>query len=352
MRTHLFLSCSIILAVLAAVNAIDPPAVNAPEGDVPLTRYEFREPHMGTEFRIVLYAPSEAIAKQAARAAFDRVAELNKILSDYLADSEVMRLCRRPNEWVAVSDDLFEVLSKSAEMAKRSDGAFDVTVGPMTRLWRRSRRTLEMPTAAAIAAARQVVGHAFIELDPATKSVRLRRDGMIIDLGGIAKGYAADAALEVLRRHGVRRALVAASGDIVVGDAPPDAAGWIVSIDDPIPIDPPTRVTLANAAVSTSGDANQYVTIDGTRYSHIVDPRTGLGVTGRRAATVVAPTGVEADALATIMTIVGPDRGFEIVESEPGRSGRFVEIANEPRIRESPSFNRLVSSESRIGNRE
>jgi thiamine biosynthesis lipoprotein len=292
-----------------------------------LTRYSFTEPHMGTTFKIILYAPDEATANRAAKAAFARVAELDGIMSDYKPASELMRLCAQAGgEPVKVSDDLWTVLERAQEVSRRSDGAFDVTVGPMVRLWRRARRTREMPDAEELAKAKALVGYEKMKLDPKEHTVRLEKKGMRLDLGGIAKGYAADQALTVLKKHGLSRALVAAGGDIAVGDAPADADAWTVGIspvEDP-ESKPKKYLLLTNAAVSTSGDAEQYVEIGGKRYSHIVDPKTGVGLVGRMTATVVAPNGLWSDPLTKVVAVLGPDKGFPIIEQTKGVSGYFV----------------------------
>lgn len=339
MRAHAIASCCIIFVALVAVNAIDPPR---PPHEPGLQRYEFSEPHMGTTFRIVLYAPSEDIAKTAAKAAFARIAELNRIMSDYLDDSELMKLCKTANEWTPVSADLFSVLTKADAMAKASEGAFDITVGPVVRLWRRARRTREMPSAEALKKALALVDYRNVELDPARRAVRLRIGGILLDLGGIAKGYAADAALAVLRSHGLTRALVAGGGDIAVADAPPDAKGWKVALEAPLPEAAPTVLLLTHAAVSTAGDANQFVVIDGKRYSHIVDPRTGLGLVGQRAVSVIAKTGTEADAFDTAVCVMGVDKGMKLIEANPQVSARFVDGGEKASIVESSRFGIVV----------
>jgi thiamine biosynthesis lipoprotein len=293
----------------------------------PLARYEFSEPHMGTTFRVVLHAPSAALAEAAARAAFARVAELDGRLSDYQADSELMALCRRAGgPAVALSDDLWRVLRASQEWARRSGGAFDVTVGPVVQLWRRARRIAERPPDAALAAAAALVGHEKLVLDPRARTARLEAAGMRLDLGGIAKGFAADEAQAVLRAHGITRALVAAGGDIVVSAPPPAQAGWSVDIVLPEPLRDPGQppLVLRDAAVSTSGDAEQFVTLDGVRYSHILDPRTGRPLTGREGVTVIAPTGTASDALATAVSVLGPARGLELVDATPGAAARIA----------------------------
>jgi thiamine biosynthesis lipoprotein len=292
-----------------------------------LSRFSYTEPHMGTRFRIVLYAPDEAAANRAKAAAFERIAALDGIMSDYRPASELMQLCARAGgEPVKVSDELFFVLSEAQEVSRLSDGAFDVTVGPVVRLWRKARQARQLPDPDELAKARALVGYQNVRLDKKAQTVQLLKSGMQLDLGGIAKGYTADQALAVLRRHGVTRALVAAGGDIAVSDAPPDAAGWKVGIaplEDPEK--PPTRfLTLANSAVSTSGDAEQYVEIGGKRYSHIVDPRTGIGLVGRMSVTVVAPKGIQSDSLTKVVAVLGAQRGLAILDGIEGVSALAV----------------------------
>lgn len=301
-------------------------ALAAPASDPPLTRYSFDEKHMGTLFRVVTHAPDEATAAKAARAAFARVDELNRIMSDYLATSELMRLCDKSGgDAVKVSDELFAVLARSQKVARESDGAFDVTVGPLVRLWRIARKTRGLPERSKLDAARALVGWKLVELDDKAQTVKLLKKGMLLDLGGIGKGYAADEMLKVMKAHGLPRSLIAAGGDITVGDAPPGKDAWSIAIAAlDAKKEGPRFMDLANGSVSTSGDAEQYVEIDGVRYSHIVDPRTGVGLVGRMSATVVAPDGITADSLTKVVAILGPKKGFELIEKYRGVSGRFV----------------------------
>jgi thiamine biosynthesis lipoprotein len=299
-----------------------------------LSRFEFTETHMGSPFKIVLYSSDEAAARRASRAAFDRIAALDAAFSDYQPDSELMRLCDRAGgPPVKVSDDLFDILLRSRSIYERSNGAFDVTVGPVVRLWRRARRDGKMPSAEALARARGLVGFDLVELDPAARTVRLRKPGMKLDLGGIAKGYASDAAVAVLKRQGVDRALVAGAGDIVVSGPPLGRDGWTIAV---APLDHPEapsdlRLSLHDAAVSTAGDTERYVVIDGKRYSHIVDPRTGLGVVDRCSVTVVARDGATADALDTAVYALGPARGLPLVESTKGAAAVIVRATDRGR---------------------
>lgn len=335
----------VALAVhLIAAAAVCPPA---PADDTPAARFEFESKHMGTTFRIVLHTADAATAEKASKAAFARVAELDAIMSDYKKDSELNRLCRHfateVGDAVPVGDDLFAVLTKAEEMSKASDGAFDVTVGPVVQLWRLARRTQQMPDAAELAAARAKVGYQKVKLDPAKRTVRLLTPGMQLDLGGIAKGYAADEALKLLReKHGITRALVAAYGDITCGDPPPDKDGWTVDIAPIAKGQKPRTLKLANMAVSTSGDLEQFVVINGVRYSHIVDPRTGLGVTGRRSVTVIARQGITADSMTKAVMLLPPEKGLALVEKTDGAAAYIVVVGKDEQL-EITASERFVS---------
>jgi FAD:protein FMN transferase len=284
----------------------------------PLSRFTFTEPHMGTRFKIIVYAQEESAAKSAVKAAFQRIADLDAIMSDYRSTSELMRLCQKTGgDPVPVSDDLFRVLERSQEVAGLSDGAFDVTVGPVVRLWRQARRSHEMPDPKELAQARELVGYKNIRLDAKNRTVQLLKPGMRLDLGGIGKGYAADAALTTLKEHGVTQALVAAGGDIAVSESPPGADGWTIGIAPLLDPDakPSRYLVLHDAAVSTSGDSEQYLEIHGKRYSHIVDPRTGIGLVDRMSVTVVAPHGLIADPMTKAVSVLGPERGLAIIDA-------------------------------------
>lgn len=287
------------------------------------SRFEYEEPHMGTKFRIVLYATDKSAADKAAKAGFARVAELNRIMSDYIPTSELMELCKKSEEKpggpVRVSADLFYVLAKAQEVSKLSDGAFDVTVRPLVVLWRHARRTQKLPDPKEMARARELVGYKKMKLDLTEHTVALEFAGMQLDLGGIAKGFAADEVLKVLERSGIKIALCAAGGDIAVAGAPPNTDGWKIDIA-PLPHYSkwPQSVLLKDAAISTSGDAEQFVVIDGVRYSHIVDPKTGLGLTGKRSVTVIARRGITADSLTKVASILPPEKAIALFDSMDG----------------------------------
>ena len=258
---------------------------------------------MGTLVRIQVYASGETQAKAAFRAGFDRIAELDAILSDYRPDSELNRLPPR------VGPDLFRVLEAAQSLAEESGGAFDVTIGRVTRLWRQARKEGRPPAPEAIREALAHSGYRKLHLDPPTRGVRVDDPELRLDAGGIAKGYAADEALAAIGRAGISIALVSVSGDLAIGDAPPGRRGWRVDAGG-------TVLELANAAVSTSGAAEQHL----GPYSHIVDPRTGMGITDPITVTVVARRGIEADALATAISVLGRERGMALAARRPGVS--------------------------------
>ena len=310
-----------------------------------LERFTFSQPHMGTVFRIVLYAESGEVAKRASDAAFTRIAELNGVMSDYIPTSELSRLSKTSGsgQWVRLSDDLWRVLAYARDVSEISDGAFDITVGPIVRLWRRARRQFELPSRSRIDEAKARVGWQHVQLDVGSKSVKLLKPGMRLDLGGIAKGFAADEALAAMKSHGVSQALIDAGGDILLGDAPPGRPGWRVGIAsvDPKTQTPARIVLLANAAMATSGDAWQYVEIEGVRYSHIVNPETGIGLTHRSSVSIIAGTGMMSDALASAVSVMGTERGITLIDTLPHVHAFVLQAGTPVRITKSADIAEL-----------
>jgi len=316
------------------------------ENEPLLKRFEAVETHMGSPFKIVLYTSDEVAASRAFKVAFARIAALDKALSDYDPESELMRLCDRAGgPPVKVSDNLFDVLERSKAMAERSGGAFDPTIAPVVRLWRRARRERKLPDPETLNRARAHVGYHKMTLDPVQRTVGLE-SGVKLDLGGIAKGYASEAAVKTLKAMGITRMLVAGAGDIVVGDPPPGRSGWSIAIaplDSPEAGRPEAFLTLRNRAVSTAGDAERYVEIDGVRYSHIVDPKTGIGQTERTSVTVVALDGGTADALDTAASVLGPAQGLKLIRETEGAEALFIRrgLGGEVRV-VTPGFRALI----------
>lgn len=259
---------------------------------------------MGGKTRVVLYAQSEQTAAIAAEQAFEEMLRQNAILSDYDPSSESMQLVTlAPNKWHNTSHDLVEILALSRKVWQTSRGAFDPTVGPVTHLWRTAFKDETLPDADELRLALQRVGMQHLELDTEHNRIRFDQTGMLLDFGGVGKGYAAQKALHVLREHGCPGALVDLGGDLAIGDPPPGKDGWRVMIDTGLQL--PHEVVLANVGVATSGDQFRYLEVDGVRYSHIIDPRTGYGLTKRVAVTVIAPEPWLADALASAASVMG-----------------------------------------------
>jgi len=210
-------------------------------------------------------------------------------------------------------------------VAERSGGAFDVTQGALTRLWRSARKLGELPRSERVERARANGGYRFLHLDAQARTARIDRPGIGLDVGGIAKGFAADEALSAIAAQGVTRALVGLGGDIAVSDAPPGEAGWRVGIAPLAPARGAHEQTLLlrHAAISTAGDAEQWFEVDGRRYSHLIDPRSGWPMQGRSATTVIARRGIDADGLDTAAALLGPEAGTRLVESVPGAAMRM-----------------------------
>lgn len=302
-----------------------PPAPVA--GESGLERFEGVEPHMGTLVRITVYARDADAARAAFRAGFDRIRALNGILSDYLPGSELSRVTReavrRP---VRVSADLFAVLQASRRLSEETHGAFDVTLGPVVRLWREARTSRRPPDPAALEEASRRSGYRHMRLDARRRTVRFDIAGMQLDVGAIGKGYAASEALSAIARAGVTRALVAVSGDIACGDAPPGQDGWRIRIHDGDigDVGVPPVLHLTHRAVSTSGNAEQHLDVDGRRYSHVIDPASRMGLVDDITVTVVARHGLEADGLDTAMDVMGVTRGLALADRHLGAGALIV----------------------------
>jgi len=266
---------------------------------------------MGVRVNLTFYAEGEFRARQAARKAFERFAELDAIMSDYRKDSELSRLSSMSGMGkVKVSQDLYRVLEFAQKISRLSGGAFDVTCGVIVSLWREARKTKKIPDRNALLEALLRTGWENIELDERSSSVELKQKGMKLDLGGIAKGYACDEALIELKKHGIESALVEAGGDIAISRPPPGAKGWRIAIHG----SKNKPLFLSNCGVSTSGDLYQFVEIDGVRYSHIIDPRTGIGSTNHLQVTVIARNAITSDSLATALCVLGEKEGSKLAK--------------------------------------
>lgn len=272
---------------------------------------------MGVDTRLVVYATDKTIAEKACSAAFERIAALDTMMSDYRKNSELNNLSDQAGKGpIHVSPELFKVLEVAQTISNESDGMFDVTVGPVVQLWRKARRTAVFPDRTLLGEARKRVGWKLLTLDKSRQTVTLAVPGMRLDLGAIAKGYADDEAQIALKQNGVTRALVEMGGDIVVSDPPPGTKGWTIEV--PNSKSGHSKIQVANCAVSSSGDTEQFVVIDGVKYSHVINPHTGLAMTNHVEVTIVAKSGLISDPLSTALTLVAPARRRELLKRYAG----------------------------------
>ena len=286
----------------------------------------FEKDCMGAKFIVLIDEDDKQKAQRGATAAFKEGERLNMALSDYESSSELTRFAEssQSGQKFILSRDLFEVLDHGQVLAHETDGCFDVTIGPLSRLWRIARFRKKMPAEEKLAAALRRVSYQNLSLSAKDRTGTLTTPGMVLDLGGIAKGYAADRMLETLRRKGLSRCLIDAGGDLVMGDAPRDAKGWRIEIGGRKHPALPT-LHLSNLAVATSGDLEQFVILNGKRYSHLIDPGTGLGLTTRCQVTVIAPTGMEADSLASAFAVMGLRKTKEYLKKKNDITAFFLQ---------------------------
>ena len=322
-RAHIFLLLALLCAG-AAARAEDAPRLLAWEGRT-----------MGTTYlvKIAGVAPDDALVADLRAAVEARFDEINRQMSNYRADSELSRFNADASlDPVSVSAEFARVVRHALALSRDSGGAFDPTVGPLVDLWgfgAPGRRT-DLPSAAEIEAARAQCGAGHLQVTPGDA---LRKDlpGLRLDLGGIAKGYGADVAAQVLRDRGFSDFFVAVCGEIVAFGNNVDGKPWQIGVERPIQdlprgADHIAVVPLSGRALSTSGDTyNYFLDADGKIYSHILDPATGRPIQHQLASvTVIGPSGLVADGLATTLYVMGPERGFEWIEARPAYAALFI----------------------------
>jgi len=302
---------------------------------------------MGTQVTVTVFAADGKARLRAVEAAFDRISAVERLMSAHDPESELSRVnAEAADTPVAVSAEMFDVLAKAGRHYRLSQGAFDVTVMPLVRLWTAAAEAGRAPSQEALKRTLEAVGYDKLVLDAEKRTVGFSREGMGLALGGIAKGYAVDLAVEALRRAGVTSAVVDAGGDIRVLGRHPTGRTWLIGLRNPFSDDdkPLKTLDLADCAVATSGDYERSYTIAGKRYSHIFDPRTGLSVRDAHSVTVVAPDATQADALATAVSVLGPERGIALVETIPSTECFFISgTAAQTSFRMSSGFEKLLS---------
>jgi thiamine biosynthesis lipoprotein len=274
-----------------------------------LLRVEQSDEAMGSTFTVVLYGRDQKQLEAAADAAFAEVHRLDRLLSNYQPASEWSEVNRtagvRP---VKLSAELFQLLSDCMTYSRQSDGAFDITVGPLMRVWGFYKGEGSLPRPADVTDALTRVGHRHVRLDAAARTIHFDRPGVELDPGGIGKGYAVDRMVDVLKRSGVHIALVSASGSSIYGmGAPPtEPAGWRITIRAPDdPRKTAAEVVLKDMSLSTSGSYEKFFWVEGRTYAHIIDPRTGYPAQGTASVSVMAPRTIDSEAWAKPFFING-----------------------------------------------
>jgi len=283
---------------------------------------------MGSPFKIIIYADNDSIANKAAQGAFKRIEDLNASLSDYRDDSEINAVSAQSgtDQWIPVSKDLFDILYISDDISKKTNGAFDATLGPIVQEWRRATRKGYFPDSALIKNALSKTGYLKIKFDTSTQSIQLPVKGMRLDIGGLGKGYAADEAVKILKKYGIKSAMIDAGGKLALMDPPPGEKGWKIVISSGR--DSIETIEYSNVGMATSGPTYRYLDYKGKRYSHIVDPKTGIGLLYHVRTTVISPTSVEADALATAFSVSGIKEGKKYIRRFPNNKVWLVETKN------------------------
>ncbi len=285
-----------LLGALAAAAAAGHPS--QPES----LRLEKSADAMGSTYSIALYGEDRVRMEAAVDAAFDEVRRLDDMLSNYKPDSEWTEVNRNAaGKPVPVSSELFQLLSDCIEYSRESEGAFDISVGPLMKVWGFYKGSGHLPHRPEVLAALTKVGYRHIELDPKAKTVRFDRPGVELDPGGIGKGYAVDRMVDVLRKNGFTTALVAGSGSSIYGmGAPPDEPkGWRIDIRNPwAPSKVSTEVFLKDMSMSTSGSYEKFFRAEGKIWAHIMDPRTGYPARGSVSVSVIAPRTLDSEAWA------------------------------------------------------
>lgn len=326
----------LVLALLCAGPAgaqpAPPPSAAKP---APEAKWVFSGQAMGTVVQLTMWHDDEAAAGRAAQEAFEEMQRLDRLMTTWLPDSDVSRInSAAGTAAIQVSEETFAVIERALEISRRSGGIFDISVGAFRGLWKFDE-DLDgtLPAPADVAARKKLVGWRDIAIDRKQRTVKLRRKGMAITLGGIAKGYAVDRCVELLRKAGFSDFIFQAGGDLYVSGKK-DTQPWVVGIRDPRGArDAPFAVAaIEDHAFSTSGDYERGFVKDGVRYHHILDPRTAFPAKASRSVTVLAKDAFTADAWSKVLFILGWKRAMPLVEQLPDFEAVFVAPDNQVHV--------------------
>ncbi len=280
-----------------------------------------------TTVTITVLSPSQKVARQAIDAAYQELAAVGRLLNFYAEDSELSLINQNAGiQAVKVTKDTLEIIKAAILVAEATEGGFDVTIGPLVKLWDFNKKVL--PTIGEIEALLPNIGYKNIQIDTAASTVFIEKSGVKIDLGGIIKGFAADKAVEVLRKNGIEDGIVAVAGDIKTFGRQVDGRPWHVGIQNPRQEGENDQllatVDLENHGISTSGDYQRFFIANGKRYHHLLDPQTGFPADLCQSVTVIAKSATMSDSLATGIFILGPEKGMAALK-KLGMDGVIVD---------------------------
>jgi thiamine biosynthesis lipoprotein len=280
--------------------------------------FKYHQVAMGTIIEIILTGDDEEGANKAALQAFQEIKRIQTLMSSWMDSSDVTRINRSAGkEWVKVSPETMEVIKKAKEISELSEGGFDITVAPLVDLWRKAREKKTPPSMEDVKGKLDLVNFEKLRIDPKGK-IFLEKEGMAIDLGGIAKGYAVDRAFNILRSLGYKNLIVNAGGDLRVGGTRNNQP-WSIGIQNPRePESILTKIPLSDVAVATSGDYQKFFIYQGKRYHHICNPKTGFPADGCQSVTIITKDCMAADGLATAIFVLGPEKGYALCQKLDG----------------------------------
>lgn len=308
---------------------------------------------MGTFSRVIVVAPDSETAAACIEAAFKQQQGVDELMSGYRDDSELSKLNRDAYKGpVKVSGATFEVLAKSIAFSELSGGAFDVTIGPLSDLWRSGAEANSVPTEAELLLARSRVGYEKLILDANEGTVRFATEGMKLDLGGIAKGYAIDKSVEAMKQCGAVGGMVDIGGDIRCFGAPAGKRDkWSIGLQDPnVAADDLDQnkylfaLQLTDGAIATSGGYRRFALVGGQRQSHIIDTQSGRGTDKLASATVIAKDAITADALATAVSVLGPQKGVTLIDKLPDTEAILISPAPRYELAKTPGADKYVGN--------
>lgn len=292
----------------------------------PLVRYEATQRVMGTSFTLVEYGQNSAYLQEVAAQVFQEMGELDNQMSNYKPDSELSSINREAAlHAVMVEPRLFRLIQDSLEYSRQSDGAFDITVGPLMKVWGFFRGQGRLPSKSELADVLTSVGYQHVKLDVSARTIRFDTPGIEIDLGAIAKGYAVDRAVEVLRDNGINQALISSgTSSLYALGSPPGERGWTISVRNPLDTSKAACVLrLQNFSLSVSGDYEKFFRLGGKVYAHIMDPHTGMPVENMLSTAVVSPSATDSDALSTSFYVEGPGAARRYLANHPNLTAVF-----------------------------